>query len=313
MAKNENGKIHTPRLCHVIKKDDFDGYGFNLHAEKGKPGQYIGKVDDGSPAETAGLKQGDRIIEVNGVNIGSETHKQVVQRIKAIASEVQLLVVDPSVPVTKDNKLVDPPPRNGSVITTVPQKQSITTDTTDNSNRPPAVTPTSISPVPSITPDIVVQLPSTPSSPKDTNSPSSHHKSSPPASDNQSIETKSLPESPKSIKNEIVKEAVIAVSNSSPSPSVTETITSQSSSTSGHLVNGGASTSSNGPKKNSIENIPSTPMATVTPPTLPSSMGGLNLNMTAAELRAKLAAKKKFDPKTDSVDLRKKFEIVQKL
>lgn len=309
MAKNENGKIHTPRLCHVIKKDDFDGYGFNLHAEKGKPGQYIGKVDDGSPAETAGLKQGDRIIEVNGVNIGSETHKQVVQRIKAIASEVQLLVVDPSVPVTKDNKLVDPPPRNGSVITTVPQKQStivITTDTTDNSNRPAAVTPTSSSPAPSITPDIVVQLPSTPSSPKDTNSPSSHHKSSPPASDNQSIDTKSLPESPKSIKNESVKEAAITVN---PPPPATETITSQSSTSSSHLVNGGGTT-----KTNSSGNSPSTLVATTTATstTLPS-MGGLNLNMTAAELRAKLAAKKKFDPKTDSVDLRKKFEIVQKL
>lgn len=39
----------------------------------------------------------------------------------------------------------------------------------------------------------------------------------------------------------------------------------------------------------------------------------LNLKMTAAELRAKLAAKKKYDPKNDSVDLRKKYEIVQKL
>lgn len=39
----------------------------------------------------------------------------------------------------------------------------------------------------------------------------------------------------------------------------------------------------------------------------------LNLKMTAAELRAKLAAKKKYDPKNDTVDLRKKYEIVQKL
>lgn len=39
----------------------------------------------------------------------------------------------------------------------------------------------------------------------------------------------------------------------------------------------------------------------------------LNLKMTAAELRAKLAAKKKYDPKSDTVDLRKKYEIVQKL
>jgi len=84
------------RLCHVIKRQNFDGYGFNLHSEKGKIGQYIGKIDANSPAETAGLKEGDRIIEVNGVNIGSETHKQVVQRIKAISNEVQLLIIDPA-------------------------------------------------------------------------------------------------------------------------------------------------------------------------------------------------------------------------
>lgn len=85
---------YTIRLCHIIKCDNFDGYGFNLHSEKGKPGQYIGKVDEGSPAEAAGLKEGDRIIEVNGVNISNENHKQVVQRIKTIADETKLLVVD---------------------------------------------------------------------------------------------------------------------------------------------------------------------------------------------------------------------------
>lgn len=84
----------TIRLCHIVKWAHFDGYGFNLHAEKGKPGQYIGKVDEGSPAEAAGLKEGDRIIEVNGVNIANENHKQVVQRIKTVAEETKLLVVD---------------------------------------------------------------------------------------------------------------------------------------------------------------------------------------------------------------------------
>lgn len=83
-----------PRLCHVKKWADFSGYGFNLHAEKGKAGQYIGKVDLDSPAEAAGLKKGDRIIEVNGTNIGNENHGQVVQRVKAVANETKLLVVD---------------------------------------------------------------------------------------------------------------------------------------------------------------------------------------------------------------------------
>lgn len=84
----------APRLCHLIKISTFDGYGFNLHAEKSRPGQFIGKVDSGSPAELAGMLEGDRIVEVNGVNIASESHKQVVERIRAVPDETRLLVVD---------------------------------------------------------------------------------------------------------------------------------------------------------------------------------------------------------------------------
>ncbi|XP_054161544.1 Na(+)/H(+) exchange regulatory cofactor NHE-RF1-like [Oppia nitens] len=84
----------SPRLCHLIKWPDFDGYGFNLHAEKAKSGQYIGKVDPDSPAELAGLQEGDRIIEVNLVNIANENHRQVVERIKSIPNETKLLVID---------------------------------------------------------------------------------------------------------------------------------------------------------------------------------------------------------------------------
>lgn len=84
-----------PRLSHLVKWPDFQGYGFNLHAERGKAGQFIGKVDEGSPAEAAGLKEGDRIVEINGTNIGNENHQQVVGRIKSLGDEVKLLVVDP--------------------------------------------------------------------------------------------------------------------------------------------------------------------------------------------------------------------------
>lgn len=84
----------APRLCHLIKWPDFDGYGFNLHAERSNPGQFIGKIDDESPAQMAGLREGDKIIEVNGVNISNENHRQVVERIKADPQETKLLVVD---------------------------------------------------------------------------------------------------------------------------------------------------------------------------------------------------------------------------
>jgi hypothetical protein len=40
--KSSANNYHA-RLCHVVKRKDFDGYGFNLHAEKGRPGQFIGK------------------------------------------------------------------------------------------------------------------------------------------------------------------------------------------------------------------------------------------------------------------------------
>jgi hypothetical protein len=45
-----------PRLCRISKWPDFDGYGFHLQAIKSKPGQFIGKIDDNSPAEAAGLR-----------------------------------------------------------------------------------------------------------------------------------------------------------------------------------------------------------------------------------------------------------------
>ncbi|BFZ15953.1 hypothetical protein BsWGS_18992 [Bradybaena similaris] len=91
---NDVHEQYRPRLCHVVKWPHFQGYGFSLHAEKGKAGQFIGKIDEGSPAESAGLKDGDRIVEVNGVNIGNENHQQVVTRIKSGGEETRLLVVD---------------------------------------------------------------------------------------------------------------------------------------------------------------------------------------------------------------------------
>lgn len=83
-----------PRLCHIKKWPDFQGYGFNLHAERDRPGQYIGKIDDDSPAEAGGLKEGDRIIEINDANIENETHQQVIARVKAGGNETKMLVVD---------------------------------------------------------------------------------------------------------------------------------------------------------------------------------------------------------------------------
>lgn len=51
-----------PRLCTM--KKGANGYGFNLHSDKSKPGQFIRAVDPDSPAEASGLRAQDRIVEV---------------------------------------------------------------------------------------------------------------------------------------------------------------------------------------------------------------------------------------------------------
>ncbi|XP_036069217.1 DNA mismatch repair protein Mlh1 isoform X2 [Oryzias melastigma] len=82
-----------PRLC-VIQRGP-NGYGFNLHSERARPGQYIRAVDEDSPAERAGLQPKDRIVQVNGVSVEGKTHSDVVAAIKAGGRETRLLVVDP--------------------------------------------------------------------------------------------------------------------------------------------------------------------------------------------------------------------------
>ncbi|KAK9978209.1 hypothetical protein ABG768_019970 [Culter alburnus] len=82
-----------PRLC-VIKKGS-NGFGFNLHSEKSRPGQYIRAVDDDSPAQRSGLKPKDRIIQVNGLSVEGKQHAEVVAAIKAGGDDTTLLVVDP--------------------------------------------------------------------------------------------------------------------------------------------------------------------------------------------------------------------------
>ncbi|XP_035036601.1 Na(+)/H(+) exchange regulatory cofactor NHE-RF1 isoform X1 [Hippoglossus stenolepis] len=82
-----------PRLCALEKGDN--GYGFHLHGEKGKTGQFIRLVESDSPAETSGLRAGDRLVFVNGEDVETESHQQVVSRIRATPGRLELVVVDP--------------------------------------------------------------------------------------------------------------------------------------------------------------------------------------------------------------------------
>lgn len=81
-----------PRLC-VLEKGE-NGYGFHLHTEKGKSGQFIRLVEADTPASASGLLAGDRLMFVNGENVEDESHQQVVTRIRATTGALELIVVD---------------------------------------------------------------------------------------------------------------------------------------------------------------------------------------------------------------------------
>uniref|UniRef100_A0A915I1W1 PDZ domain-containing protein n=1 Tax=Romanomermis culicivorax TaxID=13658 RepID=A0A915I1W1_ROMCU len=71
-----------PRLCHLVKQNSNQEYGFDLHSSKSRGGQFIGVVDNGSPAHDAGLQQNDLLIAVNGSPVHNMDHKEVVARIR---------------------------------------------------------------------------------------------------------------------------------------------------------------------------------------------------------------------------------------
>jgi len=60
-----------PRLC--LMKKAAGGYGFNLHSEKSKPGQFIRAVDDDSPAQRAGVKIRDKLVQVRHTHTHTHT------------------------------------------------------------------------------------------------------------------------------------------------------------------------------------------------------------------------------------------------
>ena len=82
-----------PRLCHIHRWKDVEGYGFNLHALSTKAIHLIGEIDEGSPAEAGGLQPGDVIVEVNGASVEGESHENLISTIVRDPAQVRMLVV----------------------------------------------------------------------------------------------------------------------------------------------------------------------------------------------------------------------------
>lgn len=96
-----------PRVVHIRKTET--GFGFNVRGQVNEGGplksingrlyaplQHVSAVLEGGAAETAGVSKGDRILEVNGVNVEGATHKAVVDLIKSGNDELTLTVISVS-------------------------------------------------------------------------------------------------------------------------------------------------------------------------------------------------------------------------
>lgn len=95
IAHSEPDLPEPPSLPRkVTMTREAEGYGFNLHGEKGIHGQFISAIDEGSPAQKNDLRVGDRVIAVNNEDVENLPHAKVVERIRAGGNSVTLLVVD---------------------------------------------------------------------------------------------------------------------------------------------------------------------------------------------------------------------------
>ncbi|XP_056140321.1 NHERF family PDZ scaffold protein 4b [Lampris incognitus] len=83
----------TPRLC-VLKRGEGESYGFSLRVEKGCKGHVIREVRSSGAAERSGLRDGDRLLEVNGCFVDDISHAEVARHIRLSGHQLCLLVMD---------------------------------------------------------------------------------------------------------------------------------------------------------------------------------------------------------------------------
>ncbi|ELU05983.1 hypothetical protein CAPTEDRAFT_130010 [Capitella teleta] len=93
-----------PRVVVITKTET--GFGFNVRGQVNEGGQlksingelyapmqHVSAVLEGGAAQRAGIRKGDRILEVNGSNVEGSTHKQVVDLIRSGGDSLTLTVV----------------------------------------------------------------------------------------------------------------------------------------------------------------------------------------------------------------------------
>lgn len=67
---------YKPRVVSITKRPG-QTFGFFLRVEHGEEGHLVRSLEMGGPAELAGMKDGDRILRVNGTFVDGVPHSEV--------------------------------------------------------------------------------------------------------------------------------------------------------------------------------------------------------------------------------------------
>ncbi|XP_054643565.1 Na(+)/H(+) exchange regulatory cofactor NHE-RF3 [Dunckerocampus dactyliophorus] len=84
---------YKPKVISLTKMPG-QTFGFYLRVEQGEDGHLIRCLDMGSPAELSGMKDGDRILRVNGKFVDGLSHSEVVELVRTSGVTVTFHILD---------------------------------------------------------------------------------------------------------------------------------------------------------------------------------------------------------------------------
>uniref|UniRef100_A0A8C6TGD2 PDZ domain containing 1 n=1 Tax=Neogobius melanostomus TaxID=47308 RepID=A0A8C6TGD2_9GOBI len=84
---------YKPRVISLNKRSG-QSFGFYLRAEHGEDGHLVRCLEMGGNAELAGMRDGDRILRVNGTFVDGLSHSEVVEMVKSRGSSVTFHILD---------------------------------------------------------------------------------------------------------------------------------------------------------------------------------------------------------------------------
>ncbi|CAJ1064613.1 PDZ domain containing 3b isoform X2 [Xyrichtys novacula] len=89
----ESESTPSLRLC-VLKREEGETYSFYLRLENGREGHIFRNVVSGGVADRSGIRDGDRLLEINNCFVDDVPHPEVAAMIRMVGNQLCLLVMD---------------------------------------------------------------------------------------------------------------------------------------------------------------------------------------------------------------------------